>query len=123
MRVVDLIAAVLAVMFVAAAASKAVAQRRSDRPVLPGVRARGLVWLVVTAEFVVGAVLLLAPRPGAVLGAILLFGFTIALGILRRTYPGEPCRCFGSVSEHPIGISDFLRNLGMLGACFWILLA
>lgn len=81
------------------------------------------VWVIVAAEFVAAALFLIEPRLGAILGGVLLVAFTLALVVLHRRYPTEPCRCFGELSQRPIGVGHYLRNLGMLAGCFWILLA
>ncbi|MGB2756558.1 MAG: MauE/DoxX family redox-associated membrane protein [Acidimicrobiia bacterium] len=119
----DVLAAVLAVMFFAAAITKARAQSHSTAPVLPGVRWPALVWVIVAVEFANGVAFLTQPRLGAILGGVLLVAFTIALVVLHRRYPSEPCRCFGELSQRPIGVGHYLRNLGMLAGCSWILLA
>jgi hypothetical protein len=79
--------------------------------------------LVVAAEFVVGAAMLLnlAPIVAASFAAALfgLFAAAITLNLLRRNV--VPCHCFGSANAEPIGLATLVRASVLLGLSVGVL--
>ena len=111
-----LAAVVLGAVFVVAAVSKIVAggawvaqARELGAPtpvatVLPGVE------LVLGALLVTG---IASPVP-AILAALLLIAFSVAIG--RQLVDGRhpPCACFGTWSQRPLGEGHLVRNAGLI---------
>lgn len=72
---------------------------------------------VILAELLVGAGLLFKPwrQPAALLGAILLTAFTVALAINQRYAPGVECGCWFTVTLGKASASHVVQNLVLLG--------
>ena len=76
---------------------------------------------VIVAELA-AAVLLLIPRAarlGALVSALLLFGFAAYALYYVYVLHGEPleCGCFGRLIASQLGVSTALRNLALLAPC------
>src|SRR5712692_10948856 len=73
---------------------------------------------VIAAE-IIAALLLLIPRTvrlGAIVGALLLVGFSAFALYYVYVLHGEPleCGCFGGIIASQLGVKTALRNLGLL---------
>ncbi len=71
--------------------------------------------LVVIAEFVTAALLLVRPRLGAAAAVVLLAGFSAVLAAVIRSGRDISCGCFGANQSEPISPVDLVRN-GALAA-------
>ncbi|TDC01258.1 methylamine utilization protein MauE [Nonomuraea longispora] len=67
----------------------------------------------VAAGEAVAAALMVVPRAGLALSAILLAGFTLAIVVSIRKGVRAPCRCFG-LSATPLGRVHLVRNALLL---------
>jgi uncharacterized membrane protein YphA (DoxX/SURF4 family) len=114
--VARLAAVLLGAVFVVAAVAKIVAgttwiaQARELGAPTPVATALPGVELVLGALLVAG---IAAPVP-AVLAAVLLLGFSVA--IARQLVDGRhpPCACFGAWSQRPLGEGHLLRNAALI---------
>jgi Methylamine utilisation protein MauE len=72
---------------------------------------------VILAELLVGAGLLFKPwrSPAALLAAVLLTAFTVALAINQRYAPGVECGCWFTVTLGKASASHIIQNLILLG--------
>jgi len=111
----SLAAVSLAVVFIWAAAAKAIRLADTARAFallrLPAPRV--LAVAVPAGEVVIAALLLGAPEIGGALALAALAAFTLV--IVRALGTGAPCSCFGSASAEPVSPADVVRN-GMLAA-------
>ena len=73
---------------------------------------------VPAAELAVAALLLAAPRAGAVGTLALLTAFSAVLGRAVRAGVATPCACFGAVTSDPVSAVEIVRNglLALLAA-------
>jgi len=80
---------------------------------------RGLVWVVVLAEGLLGTLLVMNVAIKRTTEAVMLTMslFTISLAILMLK--NEPCGCFGKGQDAVTGF-EFLRNF-LITACVWVL--
>ncbi|HUQ39900.1 MAG TPA: MauE/DoxX family redox-associated membrane protein [Acidimicrobiales bacterium] len=111
-------ALLLAVTFAWAGASKIVtpvATRASF--VALGVPAPGPMSRAVPAvELALSAALVVAPRPAAIAGGVMLIGFSVVLAraVARGVTVG--CRCFGGFGAAPVSAGHLVRNGGLVVA-------
>lgn len=90
---------------------------------VPGRYAHAALWTVVTVELITG-VGLLTPLHRTAGGAVvaLMLGFCAILVVNLAKGRRPVCRCFGSLSNRPVSLTDVARNLalGGLGALVWL---
>jgi Methylamine utilisation protein MauE len=113
-------AVILAVVFAAAAVSKA--RHRASTEAAFREMGIGVSWsvpAVIIAEFVSAVALVISPRTGSVLAVVMLAVFTGVLLRAIRLSGTVRCGCFGSASMEPVGPHTILRNflLGILAVC------
>jgi uncharacterized membrane protein YphA (DoxX/SURF4 family) len=105
---------------------------RSPRDFFDGVRQYGLVaprfarvvgWTLITAELVLGALLVTGLVPGlAAFGAIVLFSvFAAALGVSLARSNRAPCHCFGASEVEKISPLALVRALVLAGVAAAVL--
>jgi hypothetical protein len=117
---VDTVARVAAIVLGAVFVVAAVAKIAAGTTWVAQARELGAPTPVATAlpgvELVVGALLLagLAGPLPAVVAALLLVAFSVA--IARQLVDGRhpPCACFGAWSQRPLGEGHLLRNAGLI---------
>jgi Methylamine utilisation protein MauE len=121
-------AALLAMVFAIAAAAK-LADGGADVASLrglgfPDTLATRLRWGLPVTEMAVAVLLACLPtaRFGAAVAAGLLVAFTFLLGVSVARGNGQPCSCFGSGSQRPVGWRPILRNLLLLGSAVAVIL-
>lgn len=66
-------------------------------------------------ELAVAAVLLAAPRPGAIVALVMLGAFTVVVARAVRSGLREPCNCFGAARADPVSWADVVRNVMLAG--------
>jgi Methylamine utilisation protein MauE len=127
--VAALAAAVLLAMVFAIAAAAKLADGGADVASLrglgfPDTLATRLRWGLPVTEMAVALLLACLPtaRFGAAVAAGLLVAFTFLLGVSVARGNGQPCSCFGSGSQRPVGWRPTLRNLLLLGSAVAVIL-
>jgi thiol-disulfide isomerase/thioredoxin/uncharacterized membrane protein YphA (DoxX/SURF4 family) len=114
--------ALLALVFLVSAVAKLLDRRASREAVaafgLPARLVRPIAYALPVVELLAGA-LLLGPHAESGLGArltlTLLFAFSVAIGLSLRRGDEVECRCFGALSDKPVGPASLVRN-GFLAA-------
>jgi hypothetical protein len=121
-EVVQLVAAVFAVVFIGAAIGKADAfsswTALVERfPVGPRLR-RSITFALPIVEILVGVVVLVTPAAGLAVCSFVLASFATLLFVFMPELRGADCRCFGAVAPVPIDLKLVLRNvvLGVVAA-------
>lgn len=71
-----------------------------------------LPWIELVAALAL--VLGLRARAGALIAAVLMAAFTVAVGVAWARGLTIDCGCFGTADPSPVGPSKFTQNLGML---------
>ena len=116
----------LAAIFMAASLSK-LADREGFRRTLrefgiPSVLSAALVFAIPAAEFAAAVALIFSIFAwwGAVIGLVLLVGFTIAISISLFHGRRPNCRCFGGLAAAPIGKFTLVRNAAFISVAGFI---
>jgi len=109
-------AVALAAIFLVAAVSKLFALDRvvADFVGLGLPRSSMLVVLVVAVESVAAAALLLRPRIGAAMAALMLVVFTAVVARALATGRSVSCGCFGPLSQDQLTSATLARNAALL---------
>jgi hypothetical protein len=107
--------ALLLALLLAWAGAAKLRDRRGTARSFDALRVRVPVLLVVAAELITGAVLVVRPRAGGLLAAALLGAFTLVLLRAVRLPSQVRCGCFGSASTEPVGPATIVRNVLLLG--------
>lgn len=111
-------ALVLAGVFVWAGAAKLArpAQTAAGLVTLAVPGGRSVARAVPFVELAVAAILLAAPRAGAVLAVVMLAAFTAFLARAVRSGVRTPCNCFGTSRVDPVSWADVVRNMMLIAS-------
>jgi uncharacterized membrane protein YphA (DoxX/SURF4 family) len=67
------------------------------------------------AELLIAALLVVAPRAGALLAVVALAGFSLVLGRALANGVEAGCGCFGATATDPVSAADLVRNAFLAG--------
>jgi len=107
-------------MLAAVLAAAGTAKLRAPRTTTASFEALGLpaagflARLVPHLEVAAGAALVIVPRVGAVVAAILLVAFTAVVAVAVRRGVDAGCACFGAPTSRPVSATELARNAGLL---------